>query len=69
MRRRALPLPPEARYDWIMNQAASGKDPLPNLVTDAMKAIEARFEPLKGVQFTGEKSGSLPPFHSFGDHI
>jgi len=27
----------------------SGKDPLPKLVTNAMKAIEAKFEPLKGV--------------------
>jgi type I restriction enzyme M protein len=49
VRRRALPLPQEARYDWIMAQATSGKDPLPKLVTNAMKAIEARFEPLKGV--------------------
>jgi type I restriction enzyme M protein len=49
VRRRALPLPEEARYDWIMTQATSGKDPLPKLVTNAMKAIEAKFEPLKGV--------------------
>jgi type I restriction enzyme M protein len=49
VRRRALPLPQEARYDWIMAQATSGKDPLPKLVTDAMKAIEAKFEPLKGI--------------------
>jgi type I restriction enzyme M protein len=49
VRRRALPLPQEARYDWIMTQATSGKDPLPKLVTDAMKAIEANFEPLSGV--------------------
>lgn len=49
VRRRALPLPQEARYDWIMTQATSGKDPLPNLVHAAMKAIEAKFEPLKGV--------------------
>jgi len=49
VRRRALPLPEEARYDWIMTQATSGKDALPKLVTNAMKAIETRFEPLKGV--------------------
>src|SRR5262249_35422442 len=49
VRRRALPLPQEASYDWIMTQARSGKDPVPKLVTDAMKAIEAKFEPLKGV--------------------
>jgi type I restriction enzyme M protein len=49
IRRRALPLPESARYDWIMTQAASGKDSLPKLVTNAMKAIEEKFEPLKGV--------------------
>jgi type I restriction enzyme M protein len=49
VRRRALPLPQEARYDWIMTQATSGKDALPRLVTSAMKAIETRFEPLDGV--------------------
>lgn len=49
VRRRALPLPEQARYDWIMTQATSGTKPLPELVTDAMRAIEARFEPLKGV--------------------
>jgi type I restriction enzyme M protein len=49
IRRRALPLPEEARYDWIMTQASSGKVSLPKLVTNAMKAIEERFEPLKGV--------------------
>ena len=32
-----------------MTQATSGKDPLPKFVTDAMKAIEAKFEPLEGV--------------------
>jgi len=47
--RRALYLPESARYDWIMDQAAlSGKD-LPALVTGAMNAIEAEFEPLKEV--------------------
>jgi len=49
VRRRALPLPKGARYDWIMTQATSGKDPLPKPVTEAMKAIEEKFEPLKGV--------------------
>jgi type I restriction enzyme M protein len=49
VRRRALPLPEEARYDWIMTQATSGHAPLPRLVTDAMKAIEDKFEPLRGV--------------------
>jgi type I restriction enzyme M protein len=49
VRRRALPLPECARYDWIMTQATSSKDPLPKLVTNAMKAIEEKFEPLKGV--------------------
>src|SRR5258708_27131717 len=49
VRRRALPLPESARYDWIMTQASSGKEPLPKLVTNAMKTIEEKFEPLKGV--------------------
>ncbi|PIP84477.1 MAG: DNA methyltransferase [Elusimicrobia bacterium CG_4_9_14_3_um_filter_62_55] len=51
IRRRALPLPEEGHYDWIMKRASaheSAKD-LPKLVSNAMKAIEARFEPLKGV--------------------
>ena len=49
LRRRALWLPEVARYDWIMQQAAtSGKD-LPTLVTEAMTAIEDGFEPLEGV--------------------
>src|SRR5205823_2813621 len=47
VRRRALPLPQEARYDWIMSQ--SGADSLPKLVIDAMKAVEEKFEPLRGV--------------------
>lgn len=49
IKRRALPLPECARYDWIMTQATSGKDPLPKLVINAIKAIEEKFEPLKGV--------------------
>lgn len=49
VRRRALPLPECARYDSIMAQAASGAKDLPTLVTEAMKAIEDQFEPLKGV--------------------
>jgi type I restriction enzyme M protein len=49
VRRRALPLPPEARYDWIMSQAAAGKTALPKLVRKAMEAVEEKFEPLRGV--------------------
>lgn len=49
VRRRALPLPDEARFDWIMRMATSGEKPLPALVTDAMRAIEEKFDPLKGV--------------------
>ena len=47
--RRALYLPEKARYDWIMQQAAVTGADLPRLVTDAMTAIEAEFEPLLGV--------------------
>jgi type I restriction enzyme M protein len=49
VRRRALWLPPEARYDWIMEQAATRAADLPALVTAAMHAIEAGFQPLQGV--------------------
>ncbi len=49
LRRRALWLPEEARYDWIMGQAATSGSDLPALVTKAMTDIEAEFEPLKGV--------------------
>jgi len=49
LRRRALWLPENARYDWIMKQAAVSGSDLPQLVTDAMTAIEAEFEPLQGV--------------------
>ncbi len=49
IRRRALPLPEPARYDWIMAKASSGERDLPTLVTDAMKAIEDKFAPLRGV--------------------
>ena len=49
LRRRALWLPETARYDWIMRQAATSGADLPKLVTDAMTAIEAEFEPLMGV--------------------
>ena len=48
-RRRALYLPETARYDWIMQQAAVSGSDLPQLVTEAMTAIEAEFEPLQGV--------------------
>jgi type I restriction enzyme M protein len=49
LRRRALWLPEKARYDWIMQQAATSGSDLPRLVTEAMTAIEAEFEPLQGV--------------------
>ena len=49
LRRRALWLPEEARYDWIMQKAAASGTDLPKLVSDAMTAIEAKFEPLLGV--------------------
>jgi type I restriction enzyme M protein len=48
-RRRALWLPEEARYDWMMDRAAVGGSDLPALVTGAMTAIERAFEPLQGV--------------------
>ena len=47
--RRSLYLPEQARYDWIMQQAAVSGTDLPKLVTEAMSAIEAEFEPLIGV--------------------
>ncbi len=47
--RRSLYLPEKARYDWIMQQAAMSGADLPKLVTGAMTAIEAEFEPLQGV--------------------
>jgi type I restriction enzyme M protein len=47
--RRALWLPQRAQYDWIMLQAATSGSDLPALVTEAMTAIEAEFEPLQGV--------------------
>ena len=49
IRRRALWLPESARYDWIMEKAAIGGSDLPTLITNAMTAIEAGFEPLQGV--------------------
>ncbi|HEY4640143.1 MAG TPA: N-6 DNA methylase [Thermoanaerobaculia bacterium] len=49
VRRRSLWLPSEARYDWIMEQAATRAADLPALVTAAMHAIEASFQPLLGV--------------------
>lgn len=49
LRRRALWLPEEARYDWIMEQAAVRGTDLPSLVTSAMNAVEAEFEPLQNV--------------------
>ncbi len=47
--RRSLYLPAKAQYDFIMQQAATRGADLPKLVTDAMTAIEAEFEPLLGV--------------------
>jgi type I restriction enzyme M protein len=47
--RRSLYLPENARYDKIMQQAAISGADLPKLVTEAMTAIEAEFEPLLGV--------------------
>src|SRR3989337_784248 len=47
--RRSLYLPENARYDWIMQQAALSGADLPKLVTEAMTAIESEFEPLLGV--------------------
>lgn len=47
--RRSLYLPEESRYDWIVQQAALGVSDFPRLVSDAMSAIEAEFEPLTGV--------------------
>ena len=47
--RRSLYLREQAHYDWIMQQAAVGGVDLSKLVTDAMTAIEADFEPLLGV--------------------
>ena len=47
--RRRLWLPEAARYDWIMQQAATSGSDLPGLVTEAMTVIEAEFKPLDGV--------------------
>jgi len=47
--RRSLYLPEKARYEWIMQQAAVSGADLPRLVTEAMTAIEAEFEPLTGI--------------------
>jgi type I restriction enzyme M protein len=49
IRRRALWLPESTRYDVIMQQAATSGSDLPKLITEAMTAIEADFEPLQGV--------------------
>ena len=47
--RRALYLPEQAHYDWIMQQAAVSGADLGRLVTRAMTTIEAEFEPLQRV--------------------
>ena len=49
LRRRALWLPESARYDAIMQRAATSGADLPKLISDAMTAIETEFEPLLGV--------------------
>lgn len=49
IRRRALFLPEAARYDTIMAKATTDPAGLPKLVTEAMTAIEADFEPLLNV--------------------
>jgi type I restriction enzyme M protein len=49
VRRRALWLPDEARYDVLMQRAASDRAGLPARVNAAMEAIEREFEPLRGV--------------------
>lgn len=49
LRRRALWLPETSRFDRIMKDATAGGSDLPKLVTEAMTAIEAAFEPLQGV--------------------
>src|SRR3972149_2430164 len=49
VRRRALWLPETARYDYIMNQAATGGGDLPALVTHAMNAIEDKIPPPHGI--------------------
>ena len=47
--RRALWLPETARFDYIMDQAATSGSDLPQLVVNAMIAIEAAFHPLQGI--------------------
>ncbi len=49
IRRRALWLPVDARYDQIMAEATVNPSGLPKLVTSAMTAIEDGFIPLKGI--------------------
>ena len=47
--RRSLWLPERARYDIIMDKAATSGSDLTKLVVEAMNAIEGEFEPLQGV--------------------
>ncbi|MGB6222535.1 type I restriction-modification system subunit M [Haloferula sp.] len=49
IRRRALFLPEEARFDNIMERASTDPAGLPQLVSDAMEAIEKEFKPLLNV--------------------
>jgi len=48
-RRRALMLPEQARYDWIMEKAGTDPGGLPGLVNEAMIAVENSYELLKNV--------------------
>ena len=49
IKRRALFLPENARFDWLMQRASLSGADLPKMVNEAMTAIEASFEPLLGV--------------------
>jgi type I restriction enzyme M protein len=49
IRRRALWLPETAQYDYIMDKATSHPGGVPSLLTEAMTAIEAGFQPLSAV--------------------
>src|SRR3569832_2428995 len=62
IRRRALWLPETARYDWIMNKAATSGADLPKHITEAMTAIEENFEPLSGV-LPKNKNNNKPKEH------
>ena len=61
LRRRALWLPEVARYDWIMQQAATSGSDLPKLITEAMTAIEDGFEPFR-VYYPKTTASSRPGY-------